>query len=338
MIIMKLLIFRGAHKYKEYAVSFVTNFEASDFSLNDLMEIKGERPVYVVFSTFGEREAGLIYDKISLLTDELGGVVDKFFLSHRRVDADSPELTENKALQANSDTEIIICNTLAVPDMGTEKGKGSDMRRTLYLINEQYCADEKSRNAVVVFLDADVVPEYFGPHFVTGLAGPVLRGYDFAKAGFWRAMGRVKKFVAQPLFSLIDHPRIRGLREFSYPLSGEVAGTVEFFNAVHFWQIYGVETGINIDSCMGDFRIADVNLGLYDHEHHDDVGIQKMSFGIIRTFFKQLIDYGIIELKQGSVVSDEFRATLIDENGKRQSMQFDLAEKKYAPLNGILHP
>jgi hypothetical protein len=67
------------------------------------------------------------------------------------------------------------------------------------------------------------------------------------------------------------------------------------------------------------------------------VGIQKMSFGIMRTFFKQLLDYGIIELKQGSVISDEFRATLIDENGKRQSMQFNLTERKYAPLNDILH-
>jgi glucosyl-3-phosphoglycerate synthase len=317
-------------------MSFVTTFEAADFSPNDLVALKGDRPVYVVFSTFGEREADLIHDKLSLLSRELEGLVDRFFLSHRRVDAGVPERTEERALSAHGDTDIIICNTLDVPDMGVEKGKGSDMRRTLYWINTRHGASPSFDRAVVVFLDADVVPEYFGPHFVTGLVGPVLQGHDFAKAGFWRAMGRVKKFVAQPLFSLVDHPRLRGLREFSYPLSGEVAGTIAFFNNVHFWQIYGVETGINIDSCMGGYRVADVNLGLYDHEHHGDVGIQKMSFGIMRTFFKQLVDYGIIELKDGAALSDEFRACLIDEQGRRQSMEFDLSEKKYAPLRDVL--
>ena len=115
-----------------------------------------------------------------------------------------------------------------------------------------------------------------------------------------------------------------------------MAGSLRFFNAVHFWQIYGVETGINIDACMGDFRVADVNLGLYDHEHHGDMGIQKMAFGIIRTYIKQLVDYGIIELKDNAVISDLFQAQYIDEKGGRQSIDFDLSEKKYAPLREIL--
>ncbi|HOW81486.1 MAG TPA: hypothetical protein PK573_02900 [Spirochaetota bacterium] len=311
---------------------FLTQFEAADFRLEDLIELKGRRKLFVVFSTYGEREAGLISDKISLLRRELGAYVDRIFLSHRRVDAKSPEKTEDMAQKADRDAGIIVCNDIEVPDMGAEQGKGSDMRRALYHLMNMHRSDRDFRDAVIVFLDADVVPEYFGPHFVTGLSGPVLSGFDFAKAGFWREKGRVKKFVAQPLFSVIDHPKLRGLREFSYPLSGEVAGTVDFFSRVHFWQIYGVETGINIDSCMAGNKVADVNLGLYDHEHHGELGIQKMSFGIIRTYFKQLVDYGIIELRQGAVLSDRFAAAQIDEHGVRGSLDFDLSEKKYAPL------
>ena len=188
----------------------------------------------------------------------------------------------------------------------------------------------------MVFLDADVVPRHFGVHFVTGLAGAVLKGYDFAKASFWREMGRVKKYVAQPLFSVLDHPGLKSLSQLAYPLSGEVGGTVDFFNRVHFWQIYGVETGINIDASIGGYRVADVNLGLYDHEHHGDLGIQKMSFGIIRTFIRQCVDYGILELKDGTKISDIFRASYIDENAQRQEMEFNLEEKKYQPLKNII--
>ncbi|MGB4270583.1 MAG: hypothetical protein WBK20_15575 [Spirochaetota bacterium] len=307
-------------------------FEATDFNDESLVRIKGNKKIYVIFSTFGEREAELIYQKIQLINTLK--CVDGIFVSHRRVDDDKEELTEIKAKEASTKAKVIVCNAINVPDMGLEKGKGADMRRSLYYLITGYKAD--INNTVVVFLDADVVAQYFGTHFVLGLAGAVLQGYDFAKASFWRQMGRVKKYVAQPLFSAIVHSNLEPLRELAYPLSGEVAGTLSFFTKVSFWQMYGVETGINIDAVLSSFKVADVNLGLYDHEHHGDVNIQKMSFGIIRTFLLQLIEYGYIELKNGAEVSDIFQAQYIDEQGKRQSLEFNLSEKKYFPLCTIL--
>lgn len=312
----------------------ITYFDSSDFRLTQLLEKKGDKRVFVVFSTLGEREAELIYDKISLLRGDIGDLIDMILLSHRRT-GDDADLTEEKARSADGNAEIVICNSLDVPDMGAERGKGADMRRTLYYINRFYRRKFSERDIIVVFLDADVVAEHFGSHFVLGLAGAVIEGYDFSKASFWREMGRVKKYVAQPLFSVINHERLRMLTEFSYPLSGEVAGTLEFFNRVNFWQIYGVETGINVDACFSDFRVADVNLGLYDHEHHPDIDIQKMSFGIIRTLFLQMIEYGIIELRGGAEISDVFKSTYIDENGERQLQEIDLRELKYPPLRDI---
>ncbi len=313
----------------------IKSFDASEFPLNRVLKEKQGKKIYVVFSTFGEREADLIYEKITLLQNDLGDYIDKIFLSHRR-ETSREELTEKKAREADPDTDIIICNDFPVPDMGDEKGKGADMRRTLYHINSQYIGERSEKDIVVVFLDTDVVADHFGVHFVLGLSGAVLSGYDFAKASFWRAMGRVKKFVAQPLFSVIQHPLVSELRNMAYPLSGEVAGTLEFFNSVHFWQMYGVETGINVDSLMMNFKVADVNLGLYDHEHHGDLNIQKMSFGIMRTFLIQLESYGIIEFKEGAMISSSFQASRIDEEGKREKLDFDLTELKYEPLNQIL--
>ncbi|MCX8124596.1 MAG: hypothetical protein N3F66_10595 [Spirochaetes bacterium] len=310
----------------------IDHLESTDFSDDVLLTAKGDKKIFVVFSTFGEREAELIYQKVSLI----GALqcVDAIFVSHRRTYDDKIELTESKAIEASPKANVIVCNLVHVPDMGLERGKGADMRRALYYLITKLKAD--INNTVVVFLDADVLPQYFGPHFVLGLAGAVLQGYDFAKASFWRQMGRVKKYVAQPLLSAIAHSNLEPLQEFAYPLSGEVAGTLSFFTKVSFWQMYGVETGINVDAVLGDYKIADVNLGLYDHEHHNDVNIQKMSFGIIRTFLLQLIEYGYFELKNGAEISDVFRAQYIDEKGKRQYLEFNLSEKKYFPLCTII--
>ncbi|MBN1496654.1 MAG: hypothetical protein JXA07_07790 [Spirochaetes bacterium] len=312
----------------------ISLYESSEFTREEVLRTKGRRKIVVVFSTFGERESTLIHDKIRLLRDGLGDCIDGILVSHRRAGT-AEEETERRAREAWDGAEVLVCNSFQVPDMGDEKGKGADMRRALYHVNTAWRGGDPG-GIVVVFLDADVLPEYFGMHFVLGLSGAVLRGHDFARASFWRAMGRIKKFVAQPLYSVIEHPDLKNLSAFHYPLSGEAAGTLEFFNSVHFWQRYGVETGINIDTCMGGWRVADVNLGLYDHAHHGDLDVQKMAFGIIRTYLLQMRDYGIITLADNATLSDTFRVSFIDGDGVRQLMEFDLDEKKYRPLKEIL--
>ncbi len=315
-------------------MDFFELMEATDFTLESCAALKRDRNVFVVFSTCGDREARTLGEKLDVLAGMLGNFIDRIYLSHRRVSADE-DSTETAARKHCPGIEIFHCEKASVPDMGNESGKGSDMRRILYHINDQVRGKLLPSEIVVVFLDADVVPDHFGPHFVLGLSGAVLSGNDFAKASFWREMGRVKKFVAQPLFSVIDHPGLKKLTGFYYPLSGEVAGTLEFFNSVPFWQMYGVETGIGIDSSMGSRRVADVNLGTYDHDHHGDVMLQKMAFGIIRTYFLQLVEYGIIELSPQAKISDIFRASYIDDRGERRKITFDLAEKKYSPLKDL---
>ncbi|MCL1865399.1 MAG: hypothetical protein FWF73_06265 [Spirochaetes bacterium] len=313
----------------------IVKYNHSDFTIDEFLRLKKDKKVLAVFSTFGEREADLIKEKICVLKRLPDGVIDKIIVNHRRI-SETSDKTEKVISELYDDVDVIVSNCVSVPDMNNENGKGADMRRTLYRINMEYLKGMSAEDVLIVFLDADVLPEFFGEHFVICLAGGVLKGADYAKAGFWRDMGRVKKYVAQPLFSVIDHPALKTLTEFSYPLSGECAGTLRFFNSVRFWQMYGVETGMLIDASMGEYSLADINLGLYDHEHHNDINIQKMSFGIIRAYFKSLVDHGIISLNKGAAVSNIFSAEYIDSNSKRVILQENLNEIKYQPLKNIL--
>jgi hypothetical protein len=310
-------------------------YEHTDFSKKDLMRRKKERAIFVIFSTYGDREAALIHDKIRLLREELHGFIDGIIVSHRRKGGRGDE-TEKRAREAWEAVEVIVCNSYRVPDMGTEKGKGADMRRALYYLNCGKKGFTPEPDTVVVFLDADVLPRYFSARFVLSLSGAVIEGNDFARASFWREMGRIKKYVAQPLLSVIDHPHLRRLSEFHYPLAGEAAGTLTFFNSMRFWQMYGVEMGINMDVCKGEYKLADVNMGLYDHHHSSDLDIQKMAFGVVRTYLLQLQDYGIIRFSDGARISDVLSISFINKRGRRRNSSFDLKEKRYQPLKNIL--
>ena len=313
----------------------MVHYDAADFNRKDLLRAKGGRKVFVVFSTFGEREAGLIHDKIAVLRKELSDYIDGILVSHRRV-GEAEEQTERRAREAWDGVEVLVCNDFAVPDMGdgAGQGRGHAARPVPHqrLLEEGGVRPQRGRRVSRRGRRAPLLRRAFRPGPERGGA----RRQRFRARELLARPGPRKKFVAQPLFSVIDHPALKRMTDYHYPLSGEVAGTLAFFNAVHFWQRYGVETGINVDTCMNGHRVADVNLGLYDHEHHADIDIQKMAFGIIRTYLMQLRDYGIITLADGASISDTFKECFIDEEGRRQRLEFELSEKKYEPLRNIL--
>ncbi|MDA3900782.1 MAG: hypothetical protein PF637_09725 [Spirochaetes bacterium] len=309
-------------------------YNASDYNIEELSQIKRNKCA-VIFSTYGEREADLLCEKIDILKHECSSLLDHIIVSHRRTSetCETPDKTESMVLKQFPDVRLLLCNSYTVSDMGNEAGKGADMRRALhYCITElDFCVDD-----CIVYLDADVSSCSFNSSFFYALAAPVLTGTaDFSKASFYREMGRVRKFVAQPLFSIIEHELLSGLSDFGYPLSGEVAGNVGFFTTMQYWQLYGVETGIDFDAVINQARIADVNLGYYDHIHSSDESIQKMCFGIMRTYFKKLEEYGFIELKRGAKVADLFRSSMIDNTNNRKKQELALNEKSYQPLNMV---
>lgn len=125
---------------------------------------------------------------------------------------------------------------------------------------------------LVVFLDADV--ENFGPHFVTGLLGPLLDDpavvlvkavYDRPLHGAPTGGGRVTELVARPVIDLL-FPELAHVRQ---PLAGETALRRSVLGRVTLEGGYGVEMGLLVDvaEAFGTDAIAQVDLGVRVHRN-----------------------------------------------------------------------
>jgi glucosyl-3-phosphoglycerate synthase len=130
----------------------------------------------------------------------------------------------------------------------------------------------EARGDILVFLDADV--ENFGPHFVTGLVGPLLVDEDVAlvKAFYERPAdgagsggGRVTELVARPVIDLL-FPRLAPVRQ---PLAGETAAPRSVLEKTGLDPDYGIELGLLIDVAdrFGIEAVAQVDLGVRIHRN-----------------------------------------------------------------------
>ena len=130
----------------------------------------------------------------------------------------------------------------------------------------------EARGDILVFLDADV--ENFGPHFVTGLLGPLLTDDDVALVkGFYERPlrgrspggGRVTELVARPAIDLL-FPDLAGVRQ---PLAGETAAPRSVLEKTGLDPGYGIELGLLIDVAdrFGVEAVAQVDLGVRIHRN-----------------------------------------------------------------------
>jgi glucosyl-3-phosphoglycerate synthase len=157
------------------------------------------------------------------------------------------------------------------------RGKGDAMARALPELSGE----------LVVFLDADVprLPR----HFATGLLGPLLSGEaDFVKAFYRRPLGddpegggRVNHLMARPALRVFC-PELGVVRQ---PLAGEVAGRRELLERLDFAGGYGVEIAMLIDAwrAVGLERMAQVDLGVMEHEHQPLSALTDMAETVLRT-------------------------------------------------------
>jgi glucosyl-3-phosphoglycerate synthase len=136
---------------------------------------------------------------------------------------------------------------------------------------------------VLVFIDADLTE--WGPHFVTGLLGPLLADSETSLVkGFYDRVadldgvqstegGRVTELVARPLISL----RWPELAAVVQPLAGEWAVRRSLFAEIAVPVGYGVEfaTLLAAFDRGGLDAIAQVDLGRRAHRHQSvhDLGV-----------------------------------------------------------------
>ncbi len=181
-----------------------------------------------------------------------------------------------------------------LPQLGTRPGKGEVLWKALHVTDGD----------LVVYVDADLTD--FGPHYVTGLLGPLLCDEDvqLVKAFYDRPLldvsaaggGRVTELMARPLLNL-HFPELAGVVQ---PLAGEYAARRALLERLPFAAGYGVETGLLIDTAQssGLDAIAQVDLGERRHGHQNTEALGRMAASILHTVNRRLGLAGSPQLTQ----------------------------------------
>jgi glucosyl-3-phosphoglycerate synthase len=179
------------------------------------------------------------------------------------IDSDSTDATARVAAEAGA---VVHRAGDIAPELGAFRGKGEALWKSLLV----------TRGDVLVFVDADLTQ--WGPHFVTGLLGPLLAQPDVRLVkGFYARVrteadgsvstegGRVTELVARPVLSLW-WPQLAGVVQ---PLAGEWAARRSLMESLSIPVGYGVELATLLDTASrhGLNALAQVDLGSRAHRH-----------------------------------------------------------------------
>jgi glucosyl-3-phosphoglycerate synthase len=179
------------------------------------------------------------------------------------MDSDSTDDTAELAARAGA---VVHRTSEVMPSAGSFPGKGEALWKSLLV----------SKGDLVVFVDADLTR--WGPHFVSGLVGPLLADerVQLVKGFYTRVRtesdgsmstegGRVTELVARPLISLW-WPELAGVVQ---PLAGEWAARRTLMESLSIPVGYGVELATLMDTVSrhGLDAVAQVDLGSRAHRH-----------------------------------------------------------------------
>ena len=207
------------------------------------------------------------------------------------IDAASTDGTARIAAELGAD---VYDQSDLLPEMGPVLGKGDAMWRSLSVVTGD----------VVCFVDAD--SEDFGPHFVSGLIGPILcePGVEYVK-GFYRRPfksagvtepdggGRVTELTAKPLLSLF-YPDLAAVRQ---PLAGEFAARRSLLERLPWATGYGVEIAQLIDAYreVGLDALAQVDLDVRQNRHQRLSALGPMASAVAAAVAARLAREGRLE-------------------------------------------
>lgn len=233
-----------------------------DWPAARLLELKLElgRRISVVIPARNEaRTVAGVAGAISRSLIEQVPLVDELVV----IDSDSTDATAEVAARAGA---VVHRARDVAPALGSFPGKGEAMWKSLLV----------TKGDLLVFIDADLT--LWGPHFVTGLLGPLLSDEQVRLVkGFYTRVrtesdgststegGRVTELVARPLISLW-WPELSGVVQ---PLAGEWAARRSLMESLSIPVGYGVELATLMDTAArhGLDAVAQVDLGSRAHRH-----------------------------------------------------------------------
>ena len=233
-----------------------------DWPARDLIELKqrqGTRISVVIPARNEERTVAGVVGALSRTLVSQTPLVDELVV----MDSDSTDATARVAAEAGA---TVYAAREVAPALGSYPGKGEALWKSLLVTNGD----------LLVFVDADLTR--WGPHFVTGLIGPLLADQQVRLVkGFYARVrtesdgststegGRVTELVARPLLSLW-WPELSGVVQ---PLAGEWAARRSLMESLSIPVGYGVELATLMDTVSGHGldALAQVDLGTRAHRH-----------------------------------------------------------------------
>ena len=231
-------------------------FASGEFLATDLVDRKGATTVSVCLPA--RNEEATVGTIVQVVRAEL---MDKLGLVDELIVMDDHSTDRTAAVAEAAGATVVACSDV-LAHLGNQPGKGEALWKSLYA----------STGDIVVWCDSDVAN--FGPHFISGLLGPLLADDSIGYCkGFYhrpvgadqRGGGRTTELVARPLIALL----FPELGDIAQPLAGEYAGRRELLERLPFVQGYGVEMGLLIDvwRLAGYDAIAQVDLGIRIHRN-----------------------------------------------------------------------
>lgn len=238
---------------------------ADDWPLRRLLEAKAGLDCRISLVIPAHDEADTIGDIVTTLCRTLikeTPLLDELVV----IDSDSTDRTASVAADAGA---AVYRAAEIRPELGSHRGKGEALWKSLFVTDGD----------LLVFVDADLTN--WGPHFVTGLLGPLLTDptVHLVRAAYTRLRteadgsvtadgGRLTELVARPLLSLY-WPELAGVVQ---PLAGEWAARRPLMEQLSIPVGYGVELSTLVDTtaALGLDAIAQVHVGARAHRHRAD--------------------------------------------------------------------
>ncbi len=311
-------------------------------------------PVIVVFPTRGDEELLTLEREIQILQPLMGRIIDEIWIAFGGDEHDDVPLMAKKY-----GVQVFYANRNGMNDVSREAfGKGLSMRGLLYHL----CTARGLNHprAIIEFLDSDIREGFFNPRWVIDPVGAILwfREIEVAKLVYHRPHGgRLNAFIT-PFISIFDHPAINPLKKLLYFLSGEIAGTLNFWLSVPFKQNFGIEMKIltslafNKVNLLGNgndlAHVIQVFMGEMDHKHSPlcstgkAKGLDAMAKEVFQAFLEDLGEEGLVQLNKGLHFSQRLQVSIVvsrAENGEEVGTPYKLDisshEKTFSPLKHL---
>jgi glucosyl-3-phosphoglycerate synthase len=250
-------------------------FDAADWTSAQLLAVKGAQRISVVIPARNEESSvGSVVTTIRAELVEATALVDELIV----IDSLSTDATADQA-RAHGAVVHSVADIRA--DLGVRAGKGEALWKSQFV----------ATGDLLVFIDADLTE--WGPHFVTGLLGPMLTDpATLLVKGFYDRLfesdnevpssegGRVTELVARPLLAA-RWPELAALVQ---PLAGEWAIRRSLFERLPVPVGYGVEFATLVDTWAqhGLDALAQVDLGRRGHRHQSVHDLSVMALEILR--------------------------------------------------------